>query len=61
MDAAGLSGRCRFHRKTVDEIDFPPGTFDLVTSISALEHIPDGGTGERSNGFGFLSGRVAAF
>jgi len=43
MDAAGLSGRCRFHRKTVDEIDFPPGTFDLVTSISALEHIPDGG------------------
>jgi SAM-dependent methyltransferase len=43
MDAAGLSGRCRFHCKVVDDLDFPPETFDLVTSISAIEHIPGGG------------------
>jgi SAM-dependent methyltransferase len=43
MDAAGLSGRCRFHRQVVDDLDFPQETFDLVTSISAIEHIPGGG------------------
>ena len=43
MGAAGLSDRCRFHGKTIDDLDFSPGTFDLVTSISVIEHIPDGG------------------
>ena len=42
MAAAGLSDRCRFHAKVVHDLDFPPGTFDLITSISAIEHIPGG-------------------
>jgi len=41
--ATGLAGRCRFHCKVVDALDFPAGTFDLITVISVMEHIPEGG------------------
>ncbi len=38
--AAGLDRRCRFHDRVVDRLDLAPGGYDLVTSISVLEHIP---------------------
>ena len=41
--AAGVSERCRFHPWLVDDFMFSPESFDLVTSISAIEHIPSGG------------------
>jgi SAM-dependent methyltransferase len=36
----GIAGRCRFHHARVDELAFPPGSFDAVTSVSVIEHIP---------------------
>lgn len=41
--AMGLAERCRFHCMVVDALDSPAGTFDLITVISVVEHIPDGG------------------
>lgn len=38
--AAGLEGRCRVHRWEIEAAPFAAGSFDLVTSISVLEHIP---------------------
>jgi len=39
--AAGLDGSCTLHGCTVSDAPFDAGTFDLVTCISVLEHIPD--------------------
>jgi SAM-dependent methyltransferase len=39
--AAGLDRRCRFLQAVVDDIDAPPSSYDAVTCISVLEHIPD--------------------
>lgn len=36
----GLTNRCRFVDKTIEKTEFAPGTFDLITCISVLEHIP---------------------
>jgi len=36
----GIAGRCRFHHARVDELAFPPGSFDAITSVSVIEHIP---------------------
>jgi SAM-dependent methyltransferase len=38
--AAGLQGRCTFHAATVAALDLPPGSFDLITCLSVLEHVP---------------------
>lgn len=39
--AAGLGARCRLHNQTIDTVDFAPGSFDAITSISVVEHIAD--------------------
>lgn len=39
-DALGLTDRCRFTNSTIEMAEFAPGTFDLITCISVLEHIP---------------------
>jgi SAM-dependent methyltransferase len=38
--ASGLGGRCRLHSCLLEAINFGPEVFDVVTSISVLEHIP---------------------
>lgn len=37
----GLTNRCRFHEKLIDEVSFQNDSFDVITCISVLEHIPD--------------------
>jgi SAM-dependent methyltransferase len=39
-NALGLKSRCKFFNGTLDNAGFIPASFDLITSISVLEHIP---------------------
>jgi 2-polyprenyl-3-methyl-5-hydroxy-6-metoxy-1,4-benzoquinol methylase len=39
-EASGLAGRCRFTSSTIEKAEFAPESFDLITCISVLEHIP---------------------
>lgn len=39
-EALGLAGRCRFHGARADQLDFASGSFDAITSVSVVEHIP---------------------
>jgi SAM-dependent methyltransferase len=41
VTAAGLHARCRLHGELVDDRLFAPESFDVITSLSVLEHIPD--------------------
>lgn len=41
VQAAGLARRCALGTDTIEAARFEPGTFDLVTCISVLEHIAD--------------------
>jgi predicted SAM-dependent methyltransferase len=36
----GLASRCSLSGCLIEEASFPPSTFDLITSISVVEHIP---------------------
>lgn len=46
--AFGVGERCRFNARTVEQASFEPSSFDLITCISVLEHIPaDGEAVER--------------
>lgn len=36
-----LSGRCHFHANLIGESSLKPNSFDLVTSMSVIEHISD--------------------
>jgi predicted SAM-dependent methyltransferase len=38
--ALGLTDRCTFMNTTIEMINYPAETFDLITCISVLEHIP---------------------
>ncbi len=40
VDALGLTDRCRFTNSTIETANYAPETFDLITCISVLEHIP---------------------
>jgi SAM-dependent methyltransferase len=40
INASGLSGRCHFHNCLIGEAPFAPESFDVITSISVVEHIP---------------------
>ena len=40
-DGIGLSERCRFHDELINDAAFADNSFDLITCISVLEHIPD--------------------
>ena len=39
-NALGLKASCRFFNCTIEDARFPPASFDLITCISVLEHIP---------------------
>lgn len=41
LAASGLLSRCRLHHCLVTDAPFAPSTFDLITSISVIEHIPE--------------------
>jgi SAM-dependent methyltransferase len=41
MRALRLESRCDFHSCLISSVPFRPSSFDIVTSISVLEHIPD--------------------
>jgi SAM-dependent methyltransferase len=41
VDACSLGARCRLHGRLVTEASFSPGTFDVITCISVIEHIPE--------------------
>jgi SAM-dependent methyltransferase len=37
----GIFDRCRFHADLIQSISLEPNSFDVITSISVIEHIPD--------------------
>lgn len=37
----GVAGRCRFHGSLIEEAPLRQESFDLITSMSVIEHIPD--------------------
>jgi SAM-dependent methyltransferase len=37
----GVADRCRFHSSLIEEAPLEPESFDLITSMSVIEHIPD--------------------
>jgi SAM-dependent methyltransferase len=39
--ALGLTRRCRFHSELIESAPFANASFDLITSISVIEHIPN--------------------
>jgi SAM-dependent methyltransferase len=39
--AGGVAKRCRFHNCMIKKAPFEPESFDTITSISVLEHIPE--------------------
>ena len=39
-DALGLTGRCSFTNSTIETANYAAKTFDLITCISVIEHIP---------------------
>jgi SAM-dependent methyltransferase len=38
--SSGIEARCRFHNCLVETAPIEPGAFDVITSISVVEHIP---------------------
>lgn len=40
IKAAGLSDRCNLHNCLIEAVPFAAHTFDVITSISVVEHIP---------------------
>jgi SAM-dependent methyltransferase len=44
IDAFGLNNRCRLHNSLIDDVSFDNASFDLITCISVLEHIPENDT-----------------
>jgi SAM-dependent methyltransferase len=41
IQASGLGSRCRLHGCVIAEAPFSPASFDLITSMSVVEHIPE--------------------
>lgn len=40
VTAADLTARCRLHNQTIAEVPFAANSFDTITCVSVLEHIP---------------------
>ena len=40
-ESFNLTDRCRFHERLVDDVSIDNNFFDVITSISVIEHIPD--------------------
>ncbi len=41
VDASGIRNRCGLYECLIENVPFPPDTFDAITSLSVVEHIPD--------------------
>lgn len=41
VSAAELTARCRLHKLTIADVPFAAASFDTITCISVLEHIPE--------------------
>jgi SAM-dependent methyltransferase len=41
IQSMGIKERCQLHDCLISDAPFQPETFDLITSISVIEHIPD--------------------
>jgi SAM-dependent methyltransferase len=41
VEASGVGARCRLHPSLIEAVPFAPASFDAITSISVIEHIPD--------------------
>ncbi len=41
LNAAGLLSRCRLQNKVIAGTAFAAGSFDVITSVSVVEHIPE--------------------
>lgn len=41
MKAAGLDSRCHVSNTLIENASFAPESFDVITSLSVMEHIPD--------------------
>lgn len=41
LQQCGLESRCRFHNKLINSVDFKAASFDTISSISVIEHIPE--------------------
>jgi SAM-dependent methyltransferase len=41
VDACGLSTRCHLRKCLIEDAPFAPESFDAITSISVIEHIPE--------------------
>lgn len=41
LQACGLATQTRLHNTLIADAPFMPGTFDFITSVSVVEHIPD--------------------
>jgi len=41
IQSMGIKERCHLHECSIADAPFQPETFDLITSISVIEHIPD--------------------
>jgi predicted SAM-dependent methyltransferase len=41
LQAAGLENRCTISDALISDVDFPPASFDTITSMSVIEHIPE--------------------
>lgn len=41
LRVCGLLDRCRMHRRLISDPPFAPASFDTITCISVLEHIPE--------------------
>lgn len=48
VTAVGLAGRCRLHGCLTVDAPFEPETFDIVSCVSVLEHIPEDSDALRS-------------
>ncbi len=47
LDALGLSTRCKLQQMPIEAVPFKSASFDVITSISVLEHIPGNGSALR--------------
>ncbi len=41
VQSMGIQDRCQLHECVIADVQFPKESFDLITSISVLEHVPD--------------------
>lgn len=43
IESLSIPNFCRFYDEKIEDLDFPDESFDIITCMSVLEHIPNGG------------------